>query len=67
MLFEDAAFGGTVFAEALTCFMGASQQTNSHVSSHSQGFSTTTTKPHSSQRYVSPFFFAKKITCLKIN
>jgi hypothetical protein len=52
--------GAEVFEAALTGFMGSEQQTNSQVSSHSQGFSTSTTKPHSSHSYSSPFFFAKK-------
>ncbi len=48
------------FAGALTGFIGCSQHTSSHVSSHSHGFSISTTRPHSSHLYCSPFFFAKK-------
>ncbi len=54
------AFEAALFAEALTGFMGSSQQISSHVSSHSHGFSIKTTRPHSSHLYCSPFFFAKK-------
>jgi hypothetical protein len=49
-----------LFAGALTGFIGCSQHTSSHVSSHSHGFSISTTRPHSSHLYCSPFFFAKK-------
>jgi hypothetical protein len=54
------ALGAALFAAALTGFIGSSQQISSHVSSHSHGFSTKTTRPHSSHLYCSPFFFAKK-------
>jgi hypothetical protein len=56
---------GFFAAVALTDFMGAPQHTNSHVSSHSHGFSTKTTRPQSSHSYFSPFFFAKKNHLLK--
>jgi hypothetical protein len=56
------ALGAVLFAGALTGFIGCSQHTSSHVSSHSHGFSINTTRPHSSHLYCSPFFFAKKIT-----
>jgi hypothetical protein len=54
------AFGAALFAGALTFFIGSWQQINSQVSSHSQGLSTITTRPHSSHVYCSPFFFTKK-------
>jgi len=64
-----AAAFGLVFAlglgfSSLTGFIGALQQTMSHVS-HPHGSSTKMTSPHSSHLYFSPFFFAKNFT-LKI-
>jgi hypothetical protein len=58
--FAGALEAAALFADALTGFMGSSQQISSHVSSHSHGFSIKTTRPHSSHLYCSPFFFAKK-------
>jgi hypothetical protein len=54
------ALKAVLFAGALTGFIGSSQHISSHVSSHSHGFSISTTRPHSSHLYCSPFFLAKK-------
>jgi len=48
---------------SLTGFIGALQQTMPH-GSQPQG-SSTTTSPHSSHLYLSPFFFAKNSPSLK--
>jgi hypothetical protein len=53
-------FFGFSEAFALTCFIGSSQHMIWHPSPQSHGFSTNTTRPHSSHSYCSPFFLAKK-------
>jgi hypothetical protein len=55
-------FAFVVVFSCLTCFIGTPQQITSQ-SSQPQISSTKTTSPHSSHLYLSPFFFAKKITC----
>jgi hypothetical protein len=63
--FAGFALGfGFAFAlafSALTDFIGVSQQINS-TASQPQGSSTTTTSPHSSHLYFSPFLVAKSFT-----
>jgi hypothetical protein len=59
------AFGPAGAFVSLNGFIGWLQQTMSHAS-HPQGSSTTTTSPHSSHLYFSPFFFAKKSPSSKL-
>jgi hypothetical protein len=58
------AFVALAGLAALAGFMGAPQQTSSVVS-QPQGSTTSIMRPQSSHLYWSPFFFAKKYTCLE--
>jgi hypothetical protein len=66
LLFYAFLRTGLLLGADFAGFIGSPQQTNWH-DSHPQGSSTKTTRPHSPHSYFSPFFFAKKITYLKVS